>query len=308
MMRSLFSAVAGLRNHQTRMDVIGNNIANVNTVAFQPSRVIFQEMYSQTISAASGADDLVAKVGGTNPSQIGLGMTVGTIDVKSSATVPQVTGETFDLCIDGDGYFAIKQGSEIFYTRAGNFSVDGQGNLVTSDGGYVLGFWTAETGITDGTAGQPTLSVPGVTPNTWDPADVDPFPDVKTANLQPIKIDSNYTGVYVNDRGQIVGRHKVTDEVHIIGQVQLSTFSNPRGLSKAGGNLYRETMNSGGAVTQNPRTGYAGEIIPYALEMANVDIAEEFSNMIITQRGFQANSRIITVSDQMLEELVNMKR
>lgn len=278
MMRSLYSGITGLRNHQTRMDVIGNNIANVNTVGFKYSRTVFEDLYSQTLSGASSP---TTSRGGTNPLQVGLGVTLGSIDVVHTQSAAEYTGRPLDTMLGGDGFFVILQGTQQLYTRAGNFYLDKNDNLVTSDGSYVQGYECN----TDGTMVSP-------------PAD-----------LSPIKVDeATYSYVEIDDKGYIVGTLRSSGELEYIGRLKIATFSNNEGLAKVGGNYYRETTNSG-----TPNEGVAGAegidiLCPGALEMSNVDLAQQFTDMIVTQRGFQANSRTITVSDTMLEELINLKR
>ena len=140
MMRSLFSGVSGLKNHQTRMDVIGNNISNVNTTGFKSSRVNFEDSLSQTLTAASSASDTT---GGTNPKQIGLGVKVSAIDVNFKDGSVQSTGINTDLCLSGNALFVVKQGNQTFYTRNGAFNFDSQGNLVNAEGLYVQGYMNA---------------------------------------------------------------------------------------------------------------------------------------------------------------------
>ena len=138
MMRSLFSGVTGLRSHQTRMDVIGNNIANVNTVGFKKSTVTFKDLYSETISAAAAASGTGAgTTGGVNAKQIGLGSSVSSISVVHTPGSAQYTGNGMDVAISGDGYFVVQTPTGNMYTRAGNFYTDQAGNLVTADGYYV---------------------------------------------------------------------------------------------------------------------------------------------------------------------------
>ena len=137
MMRSLYSGVTGLKNHQTRMDVIGNNIANVNTVGYKTARVVFQDIYSQTLQGASGPH---GANGGANPRQIGLGVTLAAIDVLHTSSASAYTGSALDLAVEGDGYFIIRNGNnanDLAYTRAGNFTISPSGNLVTSNGQLV---------------------------------------------------------------------------------------------------------------------------------------------------------------------------
>ena len=127
MMRSLYSGVSGLQNHQIRMDVIGNNISNVNTIGFKKGRVTFQDVFSQYLDSASGPNE---RRGGINPKQVGLGVTVASIDNVFTQGSPQTTGIKTDLTIDGNGFFVLRNGDNELYTRAGAFDVDSEGWLV----------------------------------------------------------------------------------------------------------------------------------------------------------------------------------
>ena len=140
MLRSMFSGVSGLRSHQTKMDVIGNNIANVNTVGFKASRVTFQEVYNQTLKAASAPTSATGR-GGTNAHSIGLGVSVASIDVFHTQGGAQRTDKATDLSLDGDGFFILSDGTRNYYTRAGNFIEDPHGYLVAANGLKVQG-WT----------------------------------------------------------------------------------------------------------------------------------------------------------------------
>lgn len=146
MMRSLYSGVAGLKTHQTRMDVIGNNIANVNTTAYKSSSMTFSELMSQTTQKASGANATTG-VGGTNAKQIGLGVKAGAINTAiTTQGSAQSTGNPFDIMITGDNFFVVSNGSENFFTRDGSFYVDGAGNLAMTSTGYnVMGWGVDET-------------------------------------------------------------------------------------------------------------------------------------------------------------------
>ncbi len=533
MMRSLFSGVSGLRNHQTRMDVIGNNIANVNTVGFKRSRVNFQDMLSQNFRSATRPQD---NRGGTNPMQVGLGMSVASIDTIHTPGSAQNTGKETDLTIQGDGFFVVKNGNTPYYTRNGAFDFDTDGNLVsTSNGFFVQGWMKDAAGVIDTTqptnnlklvVGQPMpaqkttefnleknlqvwnndmltmeeIGVDGTTPPTtpdssiklvptgtanqfrvvftntgaqtdgpdgpllitlrengriasitnstivggstieinpaFDPDDdTDPLYDLTIAQLnfsqilessndaavtlststdmiavthpysvkqrifdslgrdydavltftpvndttwttsmtidglppnEPatpadfpaltftsnglyssgnfsvefrvgpttndvITFDVNFDKVtqyntdftiYANQDGyepgsldsfNIDGNGLITGEFSNgvntpIGKIAMSVFNNPGGLRKEGDSLYYPSNNSGDPQVGTAGTGGRGLMISSSLEMSNVDLSEEFTNMIITQRGFQANSRIITTSDEMLQELVNLKR
>ncbi len=291
MMRSLYSGVTGLRNHQTKMDVIGNNIANVNTIGYKSSRVIFQDIYSQTIKPASTSG---GTSGGTNPQQIGLGVQVATIDVMHTKGTPQYTGYALDLSIDGDGYFVISDGTEMTYTRAGNLYTDSSNRLVDANGNYIM-------------CVDPNMTI--TIPDPANPPATITVPDTQyvTADLHYLTIPAGYTDISINKDGEVVGLD-ATNTSQKLGVVAIAKFANPNGLEKSGENSYRTTVNSGAPQYVKPATNGAGKLNPGTLEMANIDLTAEFADMIVTQRGFQANSRIITTTDQMLEELVNMVR
>lgn len=421
MMRSLFAGVSGLRNHQTRMDVIGNNIANVNTVGFKASRVNFQDVLSQTVQGASSGQ---GGRGGTNPIQIGLGMGLASIDTLFTDGSFQPTGKQTDLSIQGSGFFILSDGANQVYTRAGGFDFDKQGNFLVPGTGYKVMGWVADasgnidtsktiTNITipvgttmpaqatqkltftnnlsasaaiDATS-QKTASIDvydsqgntynlsgafeKTADNTWTftpttpikDANGTPIADITGASLpytltfdgsgkfvgptapgtmtltpigpnagaSPITITPNFSAMTqyggastaladsdgypegtletpsIDTDGVITGRFS-NGQSQALGRVALATFNNPSGLNKSGDNLYTQSNNSGTAQIGPANSGGRGKFNPGSLEMSNVDLAQEFSNMIITQRGFQANSKIITVSDEMLQDLANLKR
>ena len=141
MMRSLYSGVSGLQNHQTRMDVIGNNISNVNTTGFKKGRVNFQDMISQTMQGAARPND---EVGGVNPKQVGLGMTIASVDTIFTQGSLQSTGVNTDVAVQGNGFFILKDGDKSFYTRAGAFGLDANGVLVNPSNGMKLQGWMAQ--------------------------------------------------------------------------------------------------------------------------------------------------------------------
>ncbi|KYH32661.1 flagellar hook-basal body complex protein [Neomoorella mulderi] len=287
MMRSLFSGVSGLRTHQLRMDVIADNIANVNTVGFKRSTVTFKDVFYQTLRGGSAGG---TGTGGTNPQQIGLGVTLNSIDVVHTQGAAASTGNGTDLMIQGDGFFRVSANPEdsntpVYYTRAGAFHFDNNGDLVTADGLYVIGY----DANVDTTTGK-------VTPGTNEKKINVP------ATSQSYSIDKTGVVRYVDSNGA----------TQVAGVITISKFNNPAGLEKLGQNLYMKTSSAGTENTGTPEDSSKGlantSIIPSALEMSNVDLAQEFTDMIITERGFQANARTITVSDQMLQELVNLKR
>ncbi|KAB7708057.1 flagellar basal body rod protein FlgG [Bacillus aerolatus] len=259
MLRSMYSGISGMKGFQNKLDVIGNNIANVNTFGFKKGRVTFKDMVSQQVSGASAPGDTR---GGTNPKQVGLGSQLGAIDTIHTQGSLQTTTRTLDLSISGDGFFQVKDGDNTLYTRAGNLYLDKDGDLVNSDGLRI----------------EPSINIP--------------------STAKSISIGSNGTVNYVDEDGELTEA----------GIIEIAKFPNPDGLEKVGNNLFEETTNSGIASSENPGENGAGTIVSGTLEMSNVDLSEEFTEMIVAQRGFQANTRIITTSDEILQELVNLKR
>ena len=444
MMRSMFSGVSGLRAHQTKMDVIGNNVANVNTLGFKSGRVTFQEVFNQTLRGA-GAPDAALGRGGTNPMQIGLGTGVGAVDTMMTRGSSQRTDNPTDLSIEGEGFFIVKgsNADSFKFTRAGNFGLDKLGNLVSGSGMNVYG-WMSYEPQTDGsvkfdteaeikpinlytdeangnkrvisakatknalfagnldsgtpavgdTSGDPQFSTPftvydslgnahemvinywktganatdsewsyevkektidndgntqyvdvagggsgnlnfnsagKLVPPTTDPAfpliqvtsigadTIEIAPDFSSitqfaadSSVKPTNIDGYSTGnlvtFNVGSDGMLTGIYS-NGQQQPLGLVALASFSNPAGLQKVGENLFITSTNSG-EFTKGVQVGSegVGSLSPGTLEMSNVDLSREFTDMIVTQRGFQANSRIITTSDEMLQELVNLKR
>ncbi|OPA77599.1 flagellar basal body rod protein FlgG [Paenibacillus selenitireducens] len=272
MLRSMYSGVSGMRGFQTKLDVIGNNIANVNTVGFKAGRVMFKDIMSQTVGGATAPAD---GKGGVNPKQIGLGVTVGSVDTIHLGGSAMTTNQPLDLRIDGDGFFAVKlteDQEQSFLTRAGDFHIDAERNIVTSDGMRVVG----EGG--------------GV---------LEPLEDTVVG----LTIAQDGTLMFSNADGSVSAGPK-------IGVVKVV---NPEGLEKLGGNLYRVTANATldgefEVVGANDAALGTGAIVAGQLEMSNVELTGEFTEMIVAQRGFQANSRIITTSDEVLQEVVNLKR
>jgi flagellar hook protein FlgE len=257
-----------MRGFQTKLDVIGNNIANVNTIGFKAGRVMFQDILSQTVSGVTAPTDTT---GGVNAKQIGLGATISAIDTLHTQGSAMTTNVATDLRIAGDGFFMVADSAgNTYLTRAGNFTLDANRNLVNPDGLHVMGI------------------------------------------NGPIQLAPEVTAFTISQDGTIVttvnGVTAPSDQ-----KIAVAKVVNPAGLEKLGGNLYRETPNSDTTVETNdvalandPVRG-TGAIISGQLEMSNVDLTSEFTEMIIAQRAFQANSRIITTSDEVLQEVVNLK-
>ncbi|HUN65407.1 MAG TPA: flagellar hook protein FlgE [Bacteroidota bacterium] len=417
-LRSLFSGVSGLRNHQLMMDVIGNNIANINTVGFKASRVTFDEMFSQTLEGGTQPTD---GNGGSDPIQVGLGMATGSVSMLFSQGNIETTGNSTDLAIQGNGFFIVKQDGKQYYTRDGSFSFDANGDLVNgSTGAIVQGKLadangtipagtqlqdlkialdtrsaakatsdikfsgnldsSANTGdqasssvtVYDSLGNQHTLTVTftkSATANQWTwTADV-PSPSSITAggsgtvtfnadgtmqsftydsgtslaispgngaaamsvaldtgsagvfsgitqtqgasNVSPREQDGyasgSLNGISIDQNGQIQGNFS-NGTVQTLGQVMIAEFNNPQGLLRTGDNLYDVTGNSGLPVINSPADASNSKIVPGGLEQSNVDLADEFTEMIMAQRGFQANAKVITTSDEFLNDVVNLKR
>lgn len=268
MIRSMWSAVSGLRVHQTYLDVTGNNIANVNTHGYKSSRAVFEDSLNQVVRNAA-APDGGNGVGGMNPTQVGLGARLGQISGNFTQGGLQVTNVATDMAIQGDGFFVIEKGGENFYTRNGAFSLDKAGDLVTSDGSYVLDQAGARINIS-----SETYSSWQVAPN---------------GTITGFNAD-NPTGVAIG------------------AGLAIAKFNNPNGLERVGGTMFKQTLNSGEALPGQPTNEGRGFVTQGTLEMSNVDLAGEFTNLIMAQRGFQANSKVVTASDEVLQDLINMKR
>jgi flagellar hook protein FlgE len=407
----MFSAISGLRNHQTYMDVVGNNIANVNTTGFKGSRVTFQDLLSQSMR---GAGAPTATRGGINGVQIGLGAAPANIDTVHAQGNLQSTSKLTDLAIQGDGFFVLNDGGRTVFSRDGSFDLDSTGRLVSPATGTLVMGWQADatgtvntagavTGITVPTGssmiGQPTTTVTytgnidsataaagtvvatvpiydslGVrhdltltltktaTANTWNFAYTTTDTSVTigagatgslvfntNGTLQtgpttalaltfnngagPMSIANggdftkltqlrsgsdvknatdgsaagNLTSFSISPNGTVTGVYS-NGQTRTLAQVALATFANPAGLDKLGGNTYSTSASSGIPSIGPADASGRGRISSGFLEMSNVDLAQQFTNMIVAQRGFQANSRVVTTSDEMLQDLVNMKR
>ncbi|OPX88935.1 flagellar hook-basal body complex protein [Pelotomaculum sp. PtaB.Bin117] len=284
MIRSLFSGASGMKNHQTRMDVIGNNIANVNTTGFKGSRANFQDILYQTVRYASAAGTTAAgtNVGGVSPSQVGLGVMVSSITNNTGQGGLQNTGRSLDLGINGNGWYILStDGTAVTgdtvgklnerFSREGIFYVDNLGNLVNSNGYYLCD--TSGNSINLGTAGIATITV--------------------------------------SKDGVISGKDLQGNDLPT-ATIGLAMFPNQDGLERDGQNTYKISQTSGfitdvGGIGTPNANGY-GTINSGFLEMSNVDLTDEFTSLITTQRGYQANARTVTTSDQILEELLNIKR
>jgi flagellar hook protein FlgE len=276
MMRGMYSAISGLETSQTMLDVTANNLANIDTIGYKAQRITFVDQLAQTVNPASGPNSYN---GGSNAQQIGLGVQVGSIDNIMGQGSAESTGNPLDLCVQGDGFFQVDTGdpsaaptaSTLQYTRAGNFTLNSAGYLTTQSGQYVVG--TATSGGTT----QQFINVP---PGSTD-----------------VAVGQNGAVTYV----PASGGDPVT-----AGYLQLASFPNEAGLTRDGGSMWSASASSGAPSLGSPGTGNFGQTISGELEMSNVDLATEFTNMITAERSYEANSKVITTADEMLQTVVNM--
>ena len=275
MMRSMFAAVSGLKTHQVMLDVTANDIANVNTIAYRGGRTTFKDSLAQLQTGATAPGP---GQGGTNAAQVGLGVQVGAIDNLMGNGAFQSTGNVLDIAIQGEGWFRVGSGTppalpaSFQYTRAGNLTLNAAGNLTTQDGYYVIGRTVAGGGA------DTYINVP---PGSTD-----------------LAVGQDGAVSYIPGGG---GPRVVA------GYISLANFANEAGLQRVAGNRWIESVASGVPTVNTPGNGL-GTTVSGTLEMSNVELAAEFTEMISAQRGFQANSRAISVADEMLQELVNLKR
>jgi flagellar hook protein FlgE len=277
----MFAAISGLKQHQVMLDVTANDIANVNTIGYKSARVTFQDSLTQMQRGASGP---TTNNGGTNAAQVGLGVGLGSIDNLMTGGAVQTTGNPLDVAIQGDGFFQIAPGdpaaggtamTPTAYTRAGNFSINSEGFLTTQTGQFVLGFAQPQG------ANPPTVA---------------------------IQVPAGATGLAIDQAGGLSYIDPGTGVRTTDYRITLATFSNPAGLERTGSNQWVTSANSGLKTEATPGVSGLGVTTAGAIEMSNVDLSQTFTNMITAQRGFQANSRVISTADSMLEELVNLKR
>ncbi|MFH5834850.1 flagellar hook-basal body complex protein [Proteiniclasticum sp. C24MP] len=307
MLRSLYSGVSGMRSNQTKMDVLGNNIANVNTTGFKSGRVRFQDMLSQTLANAQGPT--AENLGGINAQQVGLGVKVGAIDTIMTDGALQPTNRDLDLAVEGTGFFMVSQDADAqmkYYTRDGAFYRDYNGNLVNAGGYRVLGFEE------EGQEAPAPLKILNTIDALDEEGNVIPLVDgdnnpILDENGAAMNVQVDLQTFSIDGSGIISGVYS-DGNVYTIGRLAVAKFDNSAGLEKVGNNNYRASNNSGAPVVGSANTDGFGIIRQGVLEMSNVDLANEFTELIVTSRSYQANSRTITTSDEMLQELLSLKR
>jgi len=419
MIRSMFTAISSLNLHQKYLDVVSNNLANANTKGFKASRVMFQDQFAQTLGLGSAP---ATTIGGTNPTQIGLGVGMGYVSANFEQGTLESTGRNLDLGIEGDGFFVYGQDEGRRYSREGSMGLDAEGFLVNASSGLRTQGWLADaTGAVDANApvediqidtnqslakatanvalggnlsastdgtGTATVTmgvydslgtmqqaavrftrggVAGTPTNvwTWQVMDTSVTPAVlgtgtgtvtfdangqisattpptvgtaatipgSAGSTTPIPVTLDFTGmtqltaatsatvtsqdglaagsvtdVYISPNDGAISLVYSNGLIEQVGQVALARFTNSAGLVQGEGTTFLEGLNSGNAEIGAAGAGGRGSIAAGHLEASNVDMAQEFTNMILAQRGFQASSRVITTSDEILQELVNLKR
>lgn len=344
MLRSLYSGISGMKVNQTKLDVIGNNLANVSTTAFKGSRVNFSTTISQTLGSASAASD---SLGGVNGKQIGLGAQISSIDKIMSQGSMQSTSRSLDVAVDGSGYFMVATGpaltggntdaitikdngvenmpanNSLAYTRDGSFVLDNEGNLLTSKGYRVLGFAMQTTNPVNG-GNIDNIEADGkvlyVESNNQTKAIDDKLVSLKIPD-KVIKVDAQgkrtevaVKSFNISADGLITGVLE-TGEITALGQIAMSSFKNEVGLTDIGNNMYEPSGSSGAAIISSGKNSTAGrdssgygDILQGYLEMSGVDMAEQFTDMIVATKAFQAAGKTITTGDEILSEIINLKR
>lgn len=342
MLRSLYSGISGMKVNQTKLDVIGNNLANVSTTAFKGSRVNFSTTISQTLGSASAASD---SLGGVNGKQVGLGAQIASIDKIMSQGSMQSTSRSLDVAVDGSGYFMVATGpaltggntdaitikdngvenmpanNSLAYTRDGSFVLDNEGNLLTSKGYRVLGFAmkTNDNNNNNGDNIRPDGTVLYVESNNQTKAIDDKLvslkiPDKVTKVTAQGETEVAVKSFNISADGLITGVLE-TGEITALGQIAMSSFKNEVGLTDIGNNMYEPSGSSGAAIISSGKNSTAGrnssgygDILQGYLEMSGVDMAEQFTDMIVATKAFQAAGKTITTGDEILSEIINLKR
>jgi flagellar hook protein FlgE len=283
MIGSLQTGVSGLQQFQEDLEVIGNNIANVNTTGYKSANMQFADTFSQTFGNI-GAGGFV---------QVGTGVSTSSIDSEYTQGTINPTGTPTDLAVSGNGFFVVKDPSSgmSFVTRDGGFKVDANGNLVNSIGYHVQGY---------------TGTAPYTSASTIGDLKIDSATAISALNdtTTPAPTLTSYN---IDASGQINGT--LSDGVSgVIGQVVLQNFSNPQALIKQSNNLLTYNASAGASTPGAANTSGLGTIQSGALETSNVDLASQMAALITAQRAFEANAKIITTSDEVLQDLVNLKR
>jgi flagellar hook protein FlgE len=320
MLRSLSSAVSGLSSEQTAMDVTGNNIANASTTGFKTTEVQFGSLLSQTITAGTAPNAAAGVAGGQNPEAVGLGVNVSAMNQEMGQGSLQETGVPTDLALQGNGFFVLNSGTATYYTRAGNMQLDKAGNVVEGANGWEVQGWSAVTttpGATTATLGAwpPSATYTASAPTGLTiPQEIAGGQQGTTAGatyaLQSFSINSDgtITGVYaqVPPAGTTPTASTPTVSV-VLGQIAVATVANPGGLDPVGNTAYSVAPDSGTPKLGAPGAGGNATITTGALEMSNVNLAQEMSNMVTYEAGYEADAKVIYTAQQMIAALMAMK-
>jgi flagellar hook protein FlgE len=297
MMAGMYAAISGLDANQAMLNDTANDLANVNTVGYKASSVTFADSLTQVMRGASGP---TASNGGSNVVQIGLGVQVNATENEMTEGSFQSTNNPLDIAIEGSGFLRVGPGSppakepftanlpaKLEYTRAGNLTTNTQGFLTTQSGEYVVG----RTAVAKEEAGN----------TTYTPGKEDTYIMIPPGSAN-VSIGQDGSVTYTDENPE----SKQFEQRVTAGYLSLATFANEAGLERLGGSLWGQTANSGTPIVGTPDTSGFGSTIGGELEMSNVDLATEMTNMITAERGYQSNSKVITVADEMLGTLVTM--
>ncbi|GAA6823330.1 flagellar basal-body rod protein FlgG [Helicobacter pylori] len=262
MLRSLYSATSGMLAQQTHIDTTSNNIANVNTTGFKKSRADFNDLFYQAMQyAGTNTSNTTLSPDGM---EVGLGVRPSVITKMFSQGSPKETENNLDVAITGKGFFQVQlPDGTTAYTRSGNFKLDEQGNLVTSEG-YLL--------------------------------------------IPQITLPEDTTQVNIGVDGTVSVTQGLQTTSNVIGQITLANFVNPAGLHSMGDNLFSITNASGEAIVGNPDSQGLGKLRQGFLELSNVRLVEEMTDLITAQRAYEANSKSIQTADAMLQTVNSLKR
>ncbi len=297
MMSGMYAAISGLDANQAMLNDVAGNLANVNTVGYKSSSMTFADSLTQVSRAAAGP---TSTNGGSNPVQVGLGVQIESTRNEMTEGSFQTTNNPLDIAIEGNGFLRVGSGTPpakepyttgipagLKYTRAGNLQTNTLGFLTTSAGEYVIG--------------RNAVATEGETGTSYAPGKEDTY----------LRIPQGSTNVAIGQDGSLTYTDENPESPNYekrvtAGYISLATFSNEPGLERVGGNLWAQTPNSGVPVVGTPTTAGFGSTIGGELEMSNVDLASQMTEMITAERGYQANSRTITTADEMLASLIQM--
>lgn len=297
MMSGMFAAISGLDANQTMLNVTANDLANVNTVGYKSVSTDFANSLTQILRGSSGAN---GATGGTNPLQVGLGVQVSATVNEMGEGAFQSTSNPLDIAIEGSGFLRVGTGvppaeapytsglpTNVDYTRAGDLTTNASGFLTTQTGQYVIG--------------RAAVATEGESGTTYSPGAEDTYIHIPPGSAN-VSIGEDGAVSYLDENPESpTYQQQVT-----AGYVSLAQFPNEAGLERLGGSLWAQTPNSGAPIVGTPATKGFGSTIGGELEMSNVDLASEMTSMITAERGYQANSRVISTADEMLQAAVSM--